>query len=158
LRREVRASGAVLLPCTPASVSVARRHLSDDLVAAGIYRGAICDAVLVVSELLSNAIRHARPRDDSQLLVTWLLDGGVLEVAVSDGGGPTRPRQAHPSVSSLGGRGLGIVEHLATAWGIRDEAGGLTVWAILAAPRPGAEVSPLGTDIPAAAPVSAQQA
>ena len=144
-------SGAVLLPCTPASVSVARQHVTDDLVAAGIFCGTICDAVLVVSELLSNAILHARPREDAQLLVTWLLDGAVLEVAVSDGGGPTRPRQAHPSVSSLGGRGLGIVEHLATAWGVRDDPDGQTVWASLATHQPDAEVT-------AGAVVHAQQA
>jgi anti-sigma regulatory factor (Ser/Thr protein kinase) len=144
-------SGAVLLPCTPASVSVARQHVTDDLAAAGIFRGTICDAVLVVSELLSNAILHARPREDAQLLVTWLFDGAVLEVAVSDGGGPTRPRQAHPSVSSLGGRGLGIVEHLTTTWGVRDDPDGQTVWAILAAHQPHAEVT-------AVAVVHAQQA
>jgi anti-sigma regulatory factor (Ser/Thr protein kinase) len=150
LRREVSVSGAVLLPCTPASVSVARKHVTDDLAAAGIIWGTICDAVLVVSELLSNAILHARPREDAQLLVTWLLDGAVLEVAVSDGGGPTRPRQAHPSVSSLGGRGLGIVEHLASTWGVRDDPDGQTVWAILAA-QPDAKVT-------VAAVVHAQQA
>jgi anti-sigma regulatory factor (Ser/Thr protein kinase) len=144
-------SGAVLLPCTPASVSVARQHVTDDLAAAGIFRGTICDAVLVVSELLSNAILHARPREDAQFLVTWLIDGAVLEVAVSDGGGPTRPRQVHPSVSSLGGRGLGIVEHLATTWGVRDDHDGQTVWAILTARRPDVEVA-------AAAVVHAQQA
>ena len=126
--------GAVLLPYVPASVAIARRRLAADLAAAGIFVGAVRDAVLVVSELLSNAIRHARPLPGSNLHVAWALDDGALELAVSDGGAVTRPMQAHPTVSSLGGRGLGIVEYLARTWGIRSDDCGLTVWAVLAAP------------------------
>jgi len=103
-------------------------------VAAGIFDGAVGDAVLVVSELLSNAIRHARPLPGANLLVAWALEDGAVEVAVSDGGALTRPQQAHATVSSLGGRGLEIVEYLARTWGIRTDDAGLTVWAILAAP------------------------
>lgn len=126
--------GTVLLPCAPASVAVARQRLAADLTAAGIYAGAIGDAVLVVSELLSNAIRHARPLPGANVQVAWAVDEGALEVAVSDGGAPTRPRQTQPTISSLGGRGLDIVEYLARTWGIRTDDAGLTVWAILAAP------------------------
>jgi anti-sigma regulatory factor (Ser/Thr protein kinase) len=124
----------VYLPCTPASVAVARQRLTADLVAAGILQAAVGDAALVVSELISNALRHARPLPGASLQVAWAVDDGVVEVAVSDGGAPTRPRQAHASVSSLGGRGLDIVEYLSRRWGVRSDAAGLTVWAILAAP------------------------
>jgi anti-sigma regulatory factor (Ser/Thr protein kinase) len=57
----VRTSSVVLLPCTPASVAVARRRLIEELLAAGFFGAVIGDAALVISELLSNAIRHARP-------------------------------------------------------------------------------------------------
>ncbi len=137
--------GTVLLPCAPASVAVARQRLAADLNAAGIFAGAVGDAVLVVSELLSNAIRHARPLPGSSVQVAWALDEDAVEVAVSDGGAATRPTPAQATVSSLGGRGLGIVDYLARTWGIRADDGGLTVWAVLAAPadsrqlgRPGA--------------------
>jgi anti-sigma regulatory factor (Ser/Thr protein kinase) len=126
--------GTVLLPYTPASVAVARQRLAADLVAAGIFAGAVGDAVLVVSELLSNAIRHARPLPGSSVQVAWALDDDAVEVAVSDGGAPTRPAPAQPTLSSLGGRGLGVVENLARSWGVRSDDGGLTVWAVLAAP------------------------
>lgn len=128
----------VLLPCAPASVSVARRRLSADLAAAGVFGQAVGDAALVVSELLSNAIKHAWPLPGAKLQVTWLMEDGSVEVAVSDGGGPTRPRPSRPPVSSLGGRGLGIVEQLSHDWGIRTDDVGQTVWALLPAPSPGA--------------------
>jgi anti-sigma regulatory factor (Ser/Thr protein kinase) len=130
----VRPAGTVLLPYAPASVAVARQRLAADLVAAGILNRAVGDAVLVVSELLSNAIRHARPLPGANVQVAWALRNGDVEVAVSDGGAPTRPAPAHPTVSSLGGRGLDIVGYLARTWGVRNDDAGLTVWAVLAAP------------------------
>jgi anti-sigma regulatory factor (Ser/Thr protein kinase) len=128
------AMGTVLLPYAPASVAVARQRLTADLDAAGVVQAAVGDAVLVVSELLSNAIRHARPLPGASVQVAWAVDDGAVEVAVSDGGAPTRPYPAHASVSALGGRGLDIVEYLARTWGVRTEPDGLTVWAVLPAP------------------------
>jgi anti-sigma regulatory factor (Ser/Thr protein kinase) len=126
------------LPYAPASVAVARRRLTDDLTAAGIYDTAVGDAVLVVSELLSNAIRHASPLPGENVQVTWAVGDGAVEVAVSDGGSATRPRPANASLSSLGGRGLDIVDYLSRRWGVRNEENGLTVWAVVAAPPAGA--------------------
>lgn len=131
----------VLLPCAPASVAVARQHLTADLTAAGIFDGAVGDAALVVSELFSNAIRHARPLPGANVRVAWDVGEGAVEVAVSDGGGSTRPHQANASLSSLGGRGLDIVEYLSSAWGVRTDDQGLTVWAVLAAPASGVGAS-----------------
>ena len=93
----------------------------------------VCDAMLVISELLSNAIRHARPLPGGQIEVSWTLDGGTLEVAVSDGGAPTTPQPERPPASSLGGRGLDIVDHLSRSWGVRGDDLGTTVWAVLPA-------------------------
>ena len=126
--------GTVLLPYAPASVAVARQRLTADLDAAGVVQAAVGDAVLVVSELLSNAIRHARPLPGASVQVAWAVDDGAVEVAVSDGGAPTRPYPAHASVSALGGRGLDIVEYLSRTWGVRTDPDGLTVWAVLSAP------------------------
>lgn len=137
----MRATGVVLVPYAPASVAVARRRLTADLSAAGVFGQAVGDAALVISELLSNAIKHAWPLPGAKLQVAWMVDHGSVEVAVSDGGGPTRPRQAYPAVSSLGGRGLGIVEQLSDAWGIRTDHAGQTVWAVLPAPGSGGDGS-----------------
>ena len=113
---------------------MARRRLAAELTAAGMFDSVVGDVVLVVSELLSNAIRHARPLPGSKLLLAWTLDDGAVEVAVSDGGAATRPITAHATVSSIGGRGLDIVEYLALSWGVRTDETGLTVWAVLAIP------------------------
>jgi anti-sigma regulatory factor (Ser/Thr protein kinase) len=137
-------SSVLLLPAAPASVAIARRRLTEELLAVGIFDPALGDAALVISELLSNAIRHARPLHRSWLRVAWSVDGESIEVAVSDGGGPTRPRQAHAPRSSLGGRGISIVGHLSRTWGVRADEGVLTVWAILPAPLNGRGSEPAG--------------
>jgi anti-sigma regulatory factor (Ser/Thr protein kinase) len=132
----VRAAGTVLLPWAPASVAVARQRLAADLSAAGIFEAAVGDVILVVSELLSNAIRHARPLPGASVQVAWALADEAIELAVSDGGAATTPARTHASVSALGGRGLDIVEYVASRWGIRSDDSGQTVWAVLAAPAP----------------------
>ncbi len=152
----------VLVPCTPSSVTGARQRLCSDLEADGLGAGSVGDAALVVSELLSNALRHAAPLPapfpPDRVQVAWRLDsdeaGAVLEVSVRDGGASTLPRIARPSLSALGGRGLGIVEHLAERWGTEVEDGSTTVWAVLrvsveepgrAAERTGAPAAGIGT-------------
>ena len=132
---EVSAASIVLLPYTPSSVATARGRLATDLREAGMMAAAIGDAALVLSELLSNAIRHARPLPDCMVRVAWTLSGGSLRVSVSDGGGTTRPHAGRLSPTSLGGRGLAIVECLCSTWGIRTSDGGITVWAVLPAPK-----------------------
>ncbi|MDQ0294832.1 anti-sigma regulatory factor (Ser/Thr protein kinase) [Streptomyces sp. DSM 41037] len=106
----------------------------------GVSDSAIDDAVLILSELLSNACRHGRPLDDAPIgdgdvRAGWRVDDrGRLTVEVTDGGGPTRPVPSTPSVTAKGGRGLNIITALAEEWGTRDGAcGELTVWALLSA-------------------------
>lgn len=94
----------------------------------------IDEAEIVVAELVSNALRHARPLTDGTLRVRWKTKAGVVEVEVSDGGGPSTPRPAPPALWSSSGRGLRIVRSLAHEWGVADEKHGRTVWASLGGP------------------------
>ncbi|MDA0564635.1 ATP-binding protein [Streptomonospora sp. S1-112] len=130
----------VLLPHAPSSVTSARRRMCSDLRASGIETAKIDDAAIVLSELLSNALRHAAPLPDpfppGCVQVCWEVGGtnaaaAWLEVSVRDGGAETLPRLARPSLSALGGRGLGIVEHLAAKWGTEVDDTVTTVWAVL---------------------------
>ncbi|RKE20157.1 histidine kinase-like protein [Streptomyces sp. TLI_171] len=142
-------SSAMAVPHGPASVSAARRRLRNDLGDRSIPDAVIDDAVLILSELLSNSCRHARPLpveepvdqpdDDADaeigtVLVSWRMQGdGLLTLEVTDGGASTRPMPAGPSVTAHGGRGLNIVGQLARDWGVRHAPGQVTVWAELPA-------------------------
>jgi anti-sigma regulatory factor (Ser/Thr protein kinase) len=107
--------------------------LGTDLRAHGIPESAVADASLVLSELMSNAIRYAHPLPGHQVRVCWKLTGRSLEVAVTDAGGPTRPYPVRSKPSEPGGRGLTIVGHLSRRWGVRSDEQGTTVWAVLPA-------------------------
>jgi anti-sigma regulatory factor (Ser/Thr protein kinase) len=103
----------------------------------GVPEAVVDDAVLILSELLSNACKHGRPLDDTAgeggVRAAWRVDPrGRLIVEVTDGGGPTRPAPATPSVTAHGGRGLNIITALADDWGVRDDARGeVTVWVVV---------------------------
>ncbi|GAB2513586.1 ATP-binding protein [Nocardiopsis aegyptia] len=134
---------SVTLPYTSASVTGARQRLCSDLRAVEIGEGRVDDAALILSELVSNALRHASPLctpddPDGCVGVSWRVEidrgatgGGWVELAVRDGGSSTMPRVARPSISGLGGRGLGIVQTLSGRWGTEMDATTTTVWAVL---------------------------
>jgi anti-sigma regulatory factor (Ser/Thr protein kinase) len=115
---EVATSSVLVLPYTASSVGVARRRLIDDLIQAGVYECTACDAGLVLSELISNALRHATPLPGRTVKVAWDLRQDTVAVAVSDGGGETVPIVNEPTNWSIGGRGLGIVARLSLRWGV----------------------------------------
>ena len=85
----------------------------------------------MLSELISNALRHASPLAGHTLKASWRLGSGSVEVAVTDGGGPTEPTVTEPVGWAIGGRGLGIVDRLSLRWDVRDADGETTVWAEL---------------------------
>jgi serine/threonine-protein kinase RsbW len=126
---EVTEASVLLLPFAAASVGVARRRLVSDLIAADIYDSAVCDVALVITELFSNALRHAVPLPGSTIRVAWRIDAGSVQVSVSDGGGQTVPELGEPTQATTGGRGLRIVEKLSRRWGTSTGDGGTTVWA-----------------------------
>ncbi len=135
--RDVPASSTMALPHGPSGVGEARRRLRAELRGCGAPETVVDDAVLVLSELLGNACRYGRPLPGGGrvpgIRAGWCVDeDGLLTLEVTDGGGPTRPKEAVPSLTARGGRGLGIVGMLTLDWGVRDEPGALTVWAVLA--------------------------
>ena len=88
-------------------------------------------AELLVSELVTNALRHASGR--IELTVLRLDD--VLTLAVLDSDQPL-PRLRKAAEADEGGRGLNLVAVLASRWGARPTPGGKVVWCDLALPRP----------------------
>jgi anti-sigma regulatory factor (Ser/Thr protein kinase) len=126
---EVTEASVLLLPFAASSVGVARRRLVADLIAADVYDSAVCDVALVISELFSNALRHAGPLPGAQIRVTWRIEPVSVRVSVSDGGGPTVPELGEPTQGATGGRGLRIVAKLSSRWGTSAGDDGTTVWA-----------------------------
>ncbi|MFD6284981.1 ATP-binding protein [Streptomyces sp. NPDC060205] len=136
--QEVPTSSSMAVPHGPAGVGEARHRMRDQLRTGGVAETVIDDAVLILSELLSNACRHGRPlgealAGDGDVRAAWRVEPtGRLTVEVTDGGGPTRPVPATPSVTAHGGRGLNIITALADDWGVRDDARGeVTVWVVV---------------------------
>jgi len=119
------------LPDEPASVPVARHRLTMWLKASGCEPAVIDDAGTVLTELLTNAVRHARPQPDGQVTVTVDVDDEAVRLAVSDGGASTIPSVVSPPPLAASGRGLGIVHSLTHDWGVREGADGTTVFGIL---------------------------
>ena len=99
---EVTEASVLLLPFAASSVGVARRRLVSDLIAADIYDSAVCDVALVISELFSNALRHAVPLPGSKIRVGWRIDADSVQVSVSDGGGQTVPELGEPTQAATG--------------------------------------------------------
>ena len=126
---EVTEASVLLLPFAASSVGAARRRLMSDLIAADICDSAVCDVALVISELLSNALRHAAPLPGSKIRVAWRIDTGNVQVSVRDGGAQTVPELGEPTQGATGGRGLRIVEKLSRRWGASTGDEGTTVWA-----------------------------
>ncbi|NNN32787.1 ATP-binding protein [Streptomyces sp. S3(2020)] len=88
---------------------------------------------LLVSELVTNALRHATGPIGVRLVRPSGL-GDVLLVEVSDPlPDPPRERVAHPEDES--GRGLQLVAHSSRRWGTRPGEAGKTVWFELAVPE-----------------------
>ena len=129
----VRAPITMRLPFTPSSVSVARRRLKSWMDESGTPDEVVEDARVVISELVANAVRHARPLSDGQIHISWTLDPRGLRLSVTDGGSVTRPRALHASSSALAGRGMAIVEVLAMEWWAEQSPSRTTVHALLSA-------------------------
>lgn len=91
-------------------------------------------AVLFVSELVTNAVRHAGG-GGSKLVLRLEAAGTTLRIEVHDDG-PQWPRPGTPSGLGESGFGLIIVDALATTWGVSETATGKAVWAELDT-RPG---------------------
>lgn len=122
------------VPHIAASVPTARRAIAQDLQVRGVPVETIDEAEIVVSELVGNAVRHARPLTDGTVRVHWQVRAKVVELDVTDGGGRTVPKPQHFSPYASSGRGLRIVRSIAHEWGVLDEDRGRTVWVCLGGP------------------------
>lgn len=80
-------------------------------------------AELLVTELVTNAVLHAR----TTVEVTVEPRGPMVRVGVADSS-PRPPRRRKHSVDSGTGRGLVLVERMSDSWGVEPRSGGKVVW------------------------------
>jgi integral membrane sensor domain MASE1 len=86
------------------------------------------DASLLVSELVTNCVRHAQLRPGDRIRLQVELSDDVLRVEVSDPGEGFAANLPEPSGRGPGGWGLFLTERLADRWGVDREEGWTTVW------------------------------
>ena len=113
-----------------------RWSLPGESRAAGMARGLVSealatmaladDAVLVTSELVTNAVEHGGGSVDLELAV----EADRVRISVTSQAGATEPRRETADADSDGGRGLAIVEQLGE-WGWHRRGDRLSVWAEL---------------------------
>jgi anti-sigma regulatory factor (Ser/Thr protein kinase) len=117
---------SVQLPGDTVAPRQARAFIRDTLRAWSVEEPTTDAAELCVSELVTNAVIHTGTPAE----LTAQLDEEFLTVLVRDGGttGSVRAPQAPPDPMTISGRGLGLVDAVATAWAAEENADGTTVW------------------------------
>jgi anti-sigma regulatory factor (Ser/Thr protein kinase) len=112
---------SVDLPPEPSSASRARSLARERLTA---YPEDTQETIaLLVTELVTNAILHAR----TPMQLTMEAHPDHVRICVEDGS-PERPEVRHYDPDSVTGRGLALVEQLASSWGIESNPSGKVVW------------------------------
>jgi anti-sigma regulatory factor (Ser/Thr protein kinase) len=115
-------------PAAPRAARLAVRLLLQQHVA----DRQLSDVELIVSELVTNSVRHAHVGLGGSLLVDVLLLDDRLRLCVCDPGSSRLPRLTERDVTTSGGLGLPLVEQLSSSWGVaRDGSGATRVWSEL---------------------------
>jgi hypothetical protein len=84
------------------------------------------DVILAVSELVTNVVRHT---DNGGIVRGWGPSAsGLVRIEVEDAS-PTRPNLRDHAPDGPGGRGLPIIDHLSSAWGVTTIGSRKLVWA-----------------------------
>jgi anti-sigma regulatory factor (Ser/Thr protein kinase) len=120
-----------VFPRVTTAVADARDWLTAFLYEHSMHDGVVEDAVLVTSELVTNALRHGL----GDVVVQSVAEDGDVHLAVTDSSGDM-PVLLAPDPERVGGVGLRIVDELASRWGTSPFPGGKTVWAVLRGQRP----------------------
>jgi anti-sigma regulatory factor (Ser/Thr protein kinase) len=113
-------------PPQPETPGLARRQLDPVLEQWEIGPDDRWAALLVMSELVTNAVEHAGTR--LSLVVTRTIEGLLIEVSDESG---AEPKLQTPGTIERRGHGLRVVDGLTCRWDWTMSAGGKTVWAMV---------------------------
>jgi hypothetical protein len=112
------------------AVGAVRHRAGEVLADWGVGPDVREEALLLLSELTTNALLHGRPPVEVRLG----RDRRHLTLEVHDTA-PTLPRRSHPSADDEHGRGLLLVSLIARRWGTRPTPVGKAVWCLLDLPQ-----------------------
>jgi anti-sigma regulatory factor (Ser/Thr protein kinase) len=87
------------------------------------------DAVLLVSEVFGNSVRHSGSGAPGETVTVAVRAGdGIVRIEVTDRAGPETPKLRPADRDAEGGRGLHLVAALAARWGTRWRGGRMLTW------------------------------
>ena len=113
------------VPPLRSCVASTRHWVLDRAGAAGVADDTLAVVELLTSEVMTNAVVHGTT--GRCVRVATRAEAGVFEVSVTDDG-PGIPTVCHVTAAAEGGRGLLLVDALATAWGVTEHDAGKSVW------------------------------
>ncbi|HVM27715.1 MAG TPA: ATP-binding protein [Mycobacteriales bacterium] len=105
------------------SVRAARRFVQAHCARLGLDEARCDDALLLTSELVTNAVLHGR----SEVCLEVAVRNGVVRFSVADENS-RHPTPVTEDPDALDGRGLALVEALCERWGVEDRPMGKAVW------------------------------
>jgi len=112
------------LPAEPRAAAVARSHVRD----LPLDEETLEVVSLLVTELVTNAVRHGRVADDTRITLHLDVVGDdLVHVDVVNEGPAFAPQPRKRAVDCAGGMGLQLVDRLSERWGVEND-GSTKVW------------------------------
>ncbi len=112
----VSSHDTIRLPFVPSTPGIARTRLAGFLTLHRSSNAVIDDALIVISEMIANAVSHGAPDKDGTIEISWSIKNSLLELSVLDGGAGGSLTPIDFDADSLSGRGLSIINRVADRW------------------------------------------
>ncbi len=119
----VTSRDVVRLPFESSTPNIARTKLAAFLTINRAELALIDNALIVLSEMIANAVAHGTPDADGTMEIGWNIDSRRLELSVRDAGHSTDVTPRPFDEDSLGGRGLSIISRVADSWSVDSSHG-----------------------------------
>lgn len=120
---DVDANDVIRLPFATSTPAIARTRLASFLTRHRATTQVIDNALIVISEMIANAVSHGSPDVDGSIEISWSIQGDLLELSVLDGGEGATLTPIEFDEDSLSGRGLSIISRVADRWWVDMEQG-----------------------------------
>lgn len=119
----VKSHDTIRLALVPSTPGIARTRLAGFLTMHRASSSVIDDALIVISEMIANAVSHGKPGKDGTIEIAWSIDGTLLELSVTDAGEGGSLKPVDFDADSLSGRGLAIIARVADRWWVEMSKG-----------------------------------